>query len=213
MDPSKFCTSCGAPLNGGTFCSHCGARVAAQSVPKAAPAVAAKSSPLIPLILLGVTALYTFINFFIHTYGFGSFLGKFFAAAPIAGLIVGLLIFTKKEKNLIFAISFFALAFMEMVSSFQMLRYGRVGFAIFSFLFSSVICAANAGIGLTYLFGKAKLAPLKTLCCCAAAGASFMLILVSTIAFHRGFGYNLIGFLFSTLPLYAATILYTPYQK
>ena len=139
----------------------------------------------------------------------------------MAGIIVGMIIW-KKEKNIIVAASFLAMAFFAMISSFagmtNNIRYGvNVAVALLTFMMSSVGWLCNAAIGLTYLFAKPKLATLKTLACALALGFGFltMIILVITYAVQHygGIGWQIFSFLLSSIPLYLGTILYTPYKK
>jgi hypothetical protein len=71
---------------------------------------------------------------------------------------------------------------------------------------------ANAGIGVTYLIGKPKMATVKTLGAALGAGIAFLSLFTLSFVTHT-FGGQLLEFLFYTLPLYAAVILYTPFKK
>jgi hypothetical protein len=122
----------------------------------------------------------------------------------------------------VFAAGFLAMAFFAMIGSFagmtNNIRYGvNVAVALLTFMMSSVGWLCNAAIGLTYLFAKPKLATLKTLACALALGFGFltMIILVITYAVQHygGIGWQIFGFLLSSIPLYLGTILYTPYKK
>ena len=135
-----------------------------------------------------------------------------------AAVIVGMIIW-KKEKNIIVAAGFLAMAFFSMIGSFtgliRNIQYGfNVGVALVSFMFGSMTWLCNAGIGLTYLFGKPKLAVLKTLACALTVGFSFLTMIIMIISQRgHGAGWQIFTFLLGTVPLYLGTILYTPYQK
>lgn len=166
--------------------------------------------PLVPVILVGVAALYQFIVMC----GWGNFFFDFMNLSALAAVIVGMIL-CKKEKNLITAIGFLALAGMGFISTFvgfvQTVAW-RPGYAIFAFLFGTVAWAADAGIGVTYLLGKEKLANLKTLAAALGAGIAFLSLFSLSFVVHN-FGWQLLGFLFYAVPLYLAAILYTPFQK
>ena len=184
------------------------APVAVEAPSSAAPTSA--KFPLIPVILAGVAALYTFIVMC----GWGNFFFDFMGLGVLAAVIVGMIL-CKKEKNLITAIGFLAMAGLGFLSTFiGFIRAvsWRPGYAIFAFLFGSVAWIANAGIGVSYLIAKPKLANLKTLG--AALGAGIALLSLFSLSFvTHSFGWQLLEFLFYVLPLYAAAILYTPFKK
>ena len=239
----SFCTSCGTELSAGaTFCSACGAKVVTVPAPEAAPApveapapeaapapaaepvvvleapapgaepaapiASGWKPPIASIILAGVAALYTFIMMCMR----GGFFNDFMSLNAIAAVIVGMII-CKKEKNLITAIGFFVLAFMELINCFSALTYGPGIYRFFAFMFISVIWIAKGGIGVTYLLGKEKLANLKTLACTLVAAISFFMAVISSITFRGGFGGRFLGFLFCTVPLCMAAVLYTPFKK
>lgn len=190
-------------------------------IPEPAPAPVAEPAPesslaggwkfpLVPVILVGVAALYQFIVMC----GWGGFFWDFMNLSALAAVIVGMII-CKKEKNLITAIGFLALAgigFLSTFVSFVQTVGWRPGYAIFAFLFGTVAWAADAGIGVTYLLGKEKLANLKTLAAALGAGISFLSLFSLSFVVHN-FGWQLLGFLFYAVPLYLAAILYTPFKK
>ena len=191
------------------------APVAAPVVePAPASSLAGESSgwklPLIPVILVGVAALYQFIVMC----GWGGFFWDFMNLSSLAAVIVGMIL-CKKEKNLITAIGFLAMAGIGFLSTFvgfvQSVGW-RPGYAIFAFLFGTVAWAANAGVGVTYLLGKEKLANLKTLAAALGAGIAFLTLFSLSFVVHN-FGWQLLNFLFYVLPLYAAVVLYTPFKK
>lgn len=157
---------------------------------------------------MGVAALYTFIMLCIR----GNFFGDFMNVSALAAVVVGMILF-KQKKNLLAAIGFFVMAFMGMINCFGSLTYGPIAYRIFAFLLGSVGWVANAGIGVTYLLGKEKMANLKTLAAALGAGVAFLMMIIASIAFRGSFGGRLLGFLFSTVPVCMAAILYTPFKK
>lgn len=217
-----FCTSCGAALTGGAFCAACGAKVVTaaattpveEAAPAAEPIASAKAFPLVPVILTGVAALMAFIAMC----GRFTFL-NFMEFSCLSALIVGMIVF-KKDKNLIVAIGFFALAIFGMIGSFvsfaNNIMYGisNIGVGIFTLMLGSVAWLCDAAIGVTYLLAKPKLAVFKTLACAAAVGFGFLTMIISLIVMRgRGAGSLIFTFLLQTATLYAGALLYTPYQK
>ena len=242
MDQPKknygFCTACGAPLHG-VFCSSCGAKAAtapeapapvaetpvveapvmeapaveAAPAPEAAPASVApkKPFPLFPVIGVGLAAFMATFNIF------GSFTG-FVTCAALAAIIVGMII-GRHNKNLFVAIGFLALGGCGLLDSFiglvRNVSYGQNAFvALLVFVLTAIGWLCDAGLGLMYLFAKPKFTVLKTLASAVAVGFAFVMMIIALIAnYGYGAGWQIFGFLLYTLPLYAAAILYTPWQK
>lgn len=171
------------------------------------------ANPLLVLILLGVAALYMTVMLFVGTRGFNNFMFKFFELTPYAALIVGLILFPRKEKNLIFAIGFFALAFYTMISCFSSLFNPRFGYAIIAFLLLGICFAGYGAIGLSYFFAKEKFYTLKTLGAIACVGISFVMMIINCFVLKGTWPVQILSFLFCTVPTCAAAILYTPFKK
>ena len=238
-----FCTACGAPLSGVfcSSCGAKAASAPVEAVPAAeapvveapvveapvveapvveaapapgtAPASAApkKSFPLFPVIGAGLAAFMATFNIF------GSLTG-FVTCAALAAIIVGMII-GRQKKNLFVAIGFFALGGCGLLDSFiglvRNVSYGQNAFvALLVFVLTAIGWLCDAGLGLMYLFAKPKFTVLKTLASAVAVGFAFLMMIIALIANHGyGAGLQIFGFLLYSLPLYAAAILYTPWQK
>lgn len=187
--------------------------------PAAVNTLVPKTSPLLPLILFGVAALYQFIMAFVEFVQLFDFFANpsefayhFLKLAPFAALIVGLVVFTKKKKNYIVAAGFFALALYGLIDCFDSLTGDAIGYSIFAFLFLFTAAAAYAGIAITYLLGKPSLSALKTLGALGVVGMAFLMLIINS-AVWGSFWLRLLEFLFCTTPVCTAAILYTPYQE
>lgn len=228
-----FCTQCGTELSGNAaFCSACGAPVAPapQAAPVAQPTPVAAANPyaatfsapametppshlaekpafpLISVIMLGVSAFIAFMSFCISNL---SFLG-FMEFSAISAIVVGMIL-DKKEKKLIVAIGFLALAFftfLSSITSFSGSYFWTPGRNILSLLWNSFTWMAIAAIGVFFLIGKNKLKILKIVGCAVGLGMSFFAML-TWIGWVPG---SAIFSFLQASALYAGAFLYDPYK-
>ncbi len=186
----------------------------AAPVPEAAPAAAPAPYQFpVPLILVGVAALYALVMMFAYPFHIGFFISDLFGLVPYVLMILGLVL-CKKEKNILFGVGFLVFAaagFLAFIMS--LVSYSQMGIDI------SVV-AANlllglfglipmALIGIHYLIGKAK--ALKIIGVILKLLLGFISMIVSLVNYPDIT--NVLAFLFGTVCLMVAALLYTPGKK
>ena len=172
-----------------------------------------KVAPIAILALLAIAALFLTVMLFIGTHTFNDFLFKFWDLCPVVAIIVGMILFKNKRKNLIVAIGYAFAAFMVFVNACTRLAYPGFGYALISFLLVLCIAAGYAGIALSYFFAKPKLYTLKTLGACVTLLFAFIMMIIDACVLKGTWLVQILNFLFNVLPVCAAAILFTPFKK
>ncbi len=169
--------------------------------PVAAPAAPYKF-PLVPLILMGIAAMYAFISLFS---GY-SFLEDFLRFTPYVLLVVGL-ITCRKEKNVLFGVGFLVYAGITFLS---LLMYsGYYFYSALDIVVSLFTIAATILIGVSYLVAKPAMRVLKMIAAIVSLAFSF----ISFISYIEYINYiYFINLVCGALP-FVAVILYTPFKK
>ena len=187
----------------------------AVPVPEAAPAAAPApyQFPVAPLILVGVAALYALVMMFAYPFHIGFFISDLFGLVPYVLMILGLVL-CKKEKNILFGVGFLVFAaagFLAFIMS--LVSYSQMGIDI-------SVAAANlllglfglipmALIGIHYLIGKAK--ALKIIGVILKLLLGFISMIVSLVNYPDIT--NVLAFLFGTVCLMVAALIYNPGKK
>lgn len=187
----------------------------AAPVPEAAPAAAPApyQFPVAPLILVGVAALYALVMMFAYPFHIGFFISDLFGLVPYVLMILGLVL-CKKEKNILFGVGFLVFAaagFLAFIMS--LVSYSQMGIDI-SVAASNLLLGLfglipMALIGIHYLIGKAK--ALKIIGVILKLLLGFISMIVSLVNYPDIT--NVLAFLFGTVCLMVAALLYNPGKK
>ena len=205
----------------------------AAPAPESAPAVslAAEPSkwkfPLVSVILMGIVFLMNLIPLFAQILALAPGAADNIAASfglsctevcCLALIIVGMII-CKKPRNLMVALTFLGMAMLSISGAVMAIsNYLSYGFDIATALGASLYlwidCLCFALIGLAYLVAKPKITGLKTLACIISI-AFGLLGLVASIIVEQGSGafISIVHYLLTTVALYIAVLLYTPFKK
>ena len=186
---------------------------AAEPAPQPAAEPAPYKFPIAALILVGIAALYSFINLIGNSHNGAMFLNNFLSFAPYVLLVLGLIL-CKKEKNTLFGIGFLAAAAVGFISFLiSVVNYTRMGIDIsvvaVNLLVGLLGMLPNVMIGIHYLTGKAK--ALKIIGVILKLLLGFISMIVSLVNYPDIM--NVLAFLCTTVCLMIGVLIYNPGKK
>ena len=214
-----FCMKCGARNNANKcYCSNCNAPLddtPVVTVPTtemgsqketASKDTAAEPAPykfpLIPLILVGIAALYSFINLVSTNNSFSAIILGLLSFIPYVLMALGL-IRCKKEKNTLFGVGFLVSAAMHLL--FLIIYFANGVLGGLGGLLQLLASVCTTMIGIYYLTGKVK--ALKSI-------GAILMLLIGFISFMNYPNMRtLLSFLFGWVCLQVGVLLYDPYKN
>lgn len=186
---------------------------AAEPAPQPAAEPAPYKFPIAALILVGIAALYSFINLIGNSFNGGAFISNLLGFAPYVLLVLGLIL-CKKEKNTLFGIGFLAAAAVGFISFLiSIVNSTRMGIDIsvvaVNMLVGLLGVLPNAMIGIHYLTGKVKVLKIIGVILKLLLGfIGFIAAMVNTPSFI-----NVLNFLLGTVCLMVGVLIYNPGKK
>ena len=186
-------------------------------VPAAEPAPVAEPAPykfpIAALILVGIAALYSFINLIGNSRNGAMLLSNFLSFAPYVLMVLGLIL-CKKEKNTLFGIGFLAAAAVGFISFLiSIVNYTRMGIDISVVAVNMLVglfgMIPMALIGIHYLTGKVKALKIIGVILNLLLGfISFIAAMVNSPSFI-----TVLNFLLGTVCLMIGVLIYNPCKR